>query len=462
MAETCQLAIIGAGPAGMAAAIEAAGLGLSVVVLDEQAAPGGQIYRSLEKQPPAGRPDLGEDYDQGRPLLEAFRESAADYRPQSQVWEVTQQRDIHFQADGAVQHLRAEHIIIAGGAQERPVPIPGWTLPGVMTAGAAQILLKTASLGARHAVFAGSGPLLYLVVWQYVQAGLPVAAVLETTPLANYRRAAPSLPGGLSVPSYLIKGLRLIADLKRAGVSWISGVEDLRADGEKALEAVSYRKGSRWRQIETGHLFLHQGVVPDTNLTVSLGCRHTWNAVQACWHVERDIWGGTSLDGISVAGDGGGIGGAMAARLQGRLAALSAAQRLGVLSAEERDRRSRKSLRILTREGRTRKFLDILYHPRDRFRRPPDDQTVVCRCEEITAGEVRAAAALGCQGPNQLKAFTRAGMGPCQGRQCGLTVSEILAQAHGTGVADIGHLRTRPPLKPVTLGALAACKKSRG
>ena len=460
MGEAYQLAIIGAGPAGMAAAIEAAALGLSVVVLDQQADPGGQIYRSLEKQVVSKEADFGGDYFQGRSLIDAFRKSAADYLPETQVWEVTKNRDIHFQKDGAVQHLRAEQIIIASGAQERPFPIPGWTLPGVMTAGAAQILLKSASLGARQAVFAGSGPLLYLVVWQYVQAGLPVAAVLETTLLSNYLRAAPCLPAGLSVPAYLIKGLKLMTDLRRARVPWISGVDDVRADGKKMIESVSYSKGGRWRQIETDHLFLHQGIVPDTNLSVSIGCRHTWNDVQACWHVERDPWGGTSLDGILVAGDGGGIGGAMAARLQGLLAAISAAQKLGVLSVNDRDSRSQKPLRTLARERRARKFLDILYKAQDRFRRLPEDETVVCRCEGIKAGEVRAAAALGCQGPNQLKAFTRAGMGPCQGRQCGLTVSEIMAQTRGTGVDDIGYLRTRPPLKPITLGALAAFEKS--
>ena len=455
MGERFQIAVIGAGPAGMAAAVEAAALDLSVVVLDEQPLPGGQMYRSLEKQPLSGGSDLGEDYIRGRPLLEAFRHCGSAYLPDSQVWEITKEGDIHFLADGKARHILAGEIIVAGGAQERPFPIPGWTLPGVMTAGAAQILLKSASMGARDAVFAGSGPLLHQVVWQYLQAGLPVAAVLETTPLANYLRAAPLLPAGLSVPGYLTKGLTLMAGLRRAGVPWLAGVEDLRADGENRIESVSCRKGGRRRRIRTDHLFLHHGVVPDINLTASIGCRHTWDEVQACWHVERDRWGRTSVDGVSVAGDGGGIGGAVSAWLQGRLSAISAAERLGAISGNERNRRARKTLRSLARERRARKFLDVLYRPQDRFWRLLPDETVVCRCEEITAGEVRAAAALGCQGPNQLKAFTRCGMGPCQGRMCGLTISQIMAETRGTGVVDIGYLRPRPPLKPITLGTLA-------
>jgi NADPH-dependent 2,4-dienoyl-CoA reductase/sulfur reductase-like enzyme len=456
-----QIAVIGSGPAGMAAAIEASDLEISVVVLDQQPAPGGQIYRGLEKQKNSGEALFGTDYFQGRPLIDAFRQNSIDYRAETQVWEVTKNKNIHFLADKSAKRIQAEQIIIAGGAQERPFPFPGWTLPGVMTAGAAQILLKAASMGAGHAVFAGSGPLLYLIVSQYLRAGLPVTAVLETTPFSNYLRATPHLAAGVSVPSYLVKGLRLMAELRRADVPWISGVEDLRVGGADKVEAVSYCKNGSWHKIETEHLFTHQGIVPDINLSISIGCDHFWNTVQACWQVERDGWGETSVDGISVAGDGAGIGGATAARLQGQIAAISAAYRLGVISVDERDRRSKKPLGDLARELRARKFLDILYQPRGSFRGFLDDQTVVCRCENITAGEVRAAAELGCQGPNQLKAFTRAGMGPCQGRQCGLTVSETMAQTFDLGVDEIGYLRTRSPILPVTLGALAGFNDSK-
>ena len=458
MSNKCQIAIIGAGPAGMAAAVEASGLGLSVVVLDQQPDPGGQIYRDLEKQGKSQEAVFGSEYFQGRPLIDTFRQSKLDYAPDTQVWEVTKNKNIHYLVDGAVERLKAEQIIIAGGALERPFPFFGWNLPGVMTAGAAQILLKSASMGAENSVFAGSGPLLYLIVWQYLQAGLPVTAVLETTPFTNYLRAAPHLAAGLSVPSYLIRGLKLMVALRRAGVPWISSVKDLRADGDDKIESVSYNKGGNWQTIETEHLFTHQGVVPDTNLSVSIGCHHSWNTDQACWQVERNSWGETSIEGISVAGDGGGIGGATAAQLQGKLAALSAAQKLGTISASERNSRSKDSLHELSRERRIRKFLDILYRPCDRFRRLPEDKIIVCRCEEITAGDIRAMVRLGCQGPNQLKAFTRAGMGPCQGRQCGLTVSEIIAQEQGTDVGDVGYMRTRSPIKPLTLGALSGFK----
>ncbi len=453
--DSCQLAVIGAGPAGLAAAIEASAEGLSVVVLDEQPSPGGQIYRSLEQQTNGQRPSLGLDYEQGQPLLRAFRDSGADYLPLSQVWEITPQRHIHYNRDGISRCLRAEFLIIAGGAQERPVPVPGWTLPGVMTAGAAQILLKSAALGAPKAVFAGSGPLLYLIAWQYLQAGLPIAAVLETTPRTNYLRAAPYLPAALNLPSYLTKGFSMMAALRRAGVPWIKGVTGLRAEGDKRLEAVAYRVNGDWRYFGSDHLFLHQGIVPNTNLTVSIGCRHVWNERQACWHVQQDDWGVTSVEGVTVAGDGGSIGGAIAAQLQGRVAALDAAHRQGSLSGAERDQRARPLRRLLTKEYRVRAFLDTLYRPADWLRRPMEDETVVCRCEGVTASEVRAAAALGCPGPNQLKAFTRAGMGPCQSRQCALTVGELIAETSGMEMAEIGYLRTRPPVKPITLGSLA-------
>ena len=460
MRETYQVAVIGAGPAGMAAAVEAAGLNLSVVVLDAQPMPGGQLYRALETQTSSQKNIFGDDYFQGGPLIEAFRQSGVEYVPGAKVWEVTQNGAVHFLINGEIRRIQADQIIIASGAQERPCPIPGWTLPGVMTAGAAQILLKSASMGARDAVFAGSGPLLYLVVWQYVQAGLPVAAVLETTPSAHYLRAAPYVPMGLAAPANLVKGLKLMAGLRKSGIPWVRNVEDVRIDGEGEVRSVSYLKGASWRDIETRHVFLHQGVVPDINLTVSIGCRHGWNEDQACRHVVRDQWGRTSVDGILVAGDGGSIGGGVAAGLQGRLSAIAVGEKLGAISESERNRRSRNLLRSLARERRARTFLDVLYAPRERFRRPVDDATVVCRCEGVTAGDVRSATDLGSQGPNQLKVFTRAGMGPCQGRMCGLTISEIMAQTGGASVADSGYLRTRAPVLPITLGALARFDES--
>ena len=201
-------------------------------------------------------------------------------------------------------------------------------------------------------------------------------------------------------------------------------------------------------------LLVHEGVVPNIHPTMALGCAHDWRDDQLCWTPTLDGWGETSLAGLFVAGDGAGIAGARAAGLRGELAAIGVARRLSRLDEGEASRRARGPRRRLGRELAVRPFLDALFRPRPAVFAPHDD-TVVCRCEELTARDIRAAAA-GTPGPNQVKAFTRAGMGPCQGRQCGYTVSHLLAALQKRPVAEVGFYRIRPPLKPVTLGELAS------
>jgi NADPH-dependent 2,4-dienoyl-CoA reductase/sulfur reductase-like enzyme len=196
-------------------------------------------------------------------------------------------------------------------------------------------------------------------------------------------------------------------------------------------------------------------VVPNTQITRQLECEHVWDPIQRYWKPRLDPWGNTTVDGVAVAGDTGGIYGAAAAEQAGTLAAVDAACRLGAISLRQRDRAAAPLQRRLSRERAVRPFLDHLFRPHPEFYRPPDDDTLVCRCEEITAGQIRQSAALGSLGPNQVKAHIRCGMGPCQGRMCGLTVSELIAEVHGMDVVDVGYFRIRPPLKPLPLKALA-------
>ena len=455
MTAAYDIAVIGAGPAGMAAAATADGLGLATVLIDEQASPGGQIYRNIEGAPLADRAVLGAEYQAGAALAAALRGSGVDYLDTTTVWSVTPENEIGVTRAGAARLMSAKHIVLATGALERPMPLPGWTLPGVMTAGAAQVMLKSAAAVAPGAVFAGCGPLLYLIVGQYLRAGAPVAALIDTTPRINLWRAAPLLPQALAAGGYLAKGLAMMRDIRRAGVPVIRGVDGLAALGEGRLGAVAYSRGGRRATIETEHLFLHQGIVANVNLAMAAGCAHRWDARQLGWRPACDVWGRSSVDGVSIAGDGAGIGGARVAELDGRLAALDVACRLGRIEAAERDSRAAPLHAARRRDLRIRPFLETLYRPADDLRTPLADDVIVCRCEDVTAGDIRAALALGCPGPNQLKAFTRCGMGPCQGRLCGPTVTELIAAERGVPVADVGYYRLRPPVKPVTLGELA-------
>jgi len=455
MSRALDLAIVGAGPAGLAAAVEAAALDLRVLLLDEQDAPGGQIYRAVEATFAERANDaalLGGDYARGLELVTALRKSAVEYRPGSMLW--------HLGSDGAMvvsgregtEVLEPAELLLSVGAMERAVPIPGWTLPGVMSAGAAQALLKSSGLVPDSDVYlAGNGPLLLLVAAQLVQAGAPVRAVLETTGFARYAQAARHLPAAIG-HGYLRKGLAYQRALRAAGVPIVRGVRALRALGEDRLREIRYRRGRREHRARASWLLLHQGVVPNVQLTRALECEHAWDAAGRYWRPSVDSWGRLGSGSIAVAGDCGGIVGAAASELQGRLAALEIARRCGRLTRAQRDERAAPCRRSLRAHLRVRPFLDALYPPE--ITCPPDD-TLVCRCEEVSAGEVREAVRIGCLGPNQVKSFTRCGMGPCQGRLCGLTVSEIIARTRGVEPSEVGYYRVRPPIKPVTLGELA-------
>ena len=371
LSERYDIVVVGAGPAGLAAATTSSELGASTLVLDENAGPGGQIYRAVTSTPVGAREILGEDYWRGAKLATAFRASSSSYARGATVWSVgpaldesgrSEALEIGVSLGGSARLIKAREVILATGALERPFPIPGWTLPGVMTAGAAQIALKSSGLVPDgRVVVAGCGPLLYLLTEQLRAAGANIVALIETTPRANWAQALRQFPDFIRSP-YLTKGLKLLWGARRH-LRIVSGATGLQASGDGRMTEVTFRRRGKEERLACDLLLLHQGVVPNINLSNATGCVHDWDDGQLAWIPRVDEWFLSTVPGVSIAGDGAGIAGAESAPLRGRIAAIAAATRLGLIGADERDRRATPVRAELSRALRGRLFLDALYQP---------------------------------------------------------------------------------------------------
>ena len=323
--------VIGAGPAGCRAAATLAAAGLAPIVIDEAPASGGQIYRRA----PAGftrpyRALYGFDAAKARRQHETFDgiRSSIDYRPDTLVWDL-RHGALHCLCGGRSEEVPYRDVILAPGARDRIIPFPGWTLPGIYTLGGAQIALKHQGCAiGRRIVFMGTGPLLFLVAYQYAKAGGGVAAVLDTTPFAAKRRAVPGL---LSGGSTFAKGLWYVAALRARGIVMANGIRPIAAEGnDGAVSAFVYRNAAgRERRLACDAIAFGFGLSSETQLADLAEIPFAFDPVQQQFLPERDITGRTPVRGIYLAGDGGGIAGADAAELAGERAALALLQDRG-------------------------------------------------------------------------------------------------------------------------------------
>src|SRR5579875_3586354 len=345
-----------------------------------------------------GRAIPGSDYERGRRLSAALDEVAdrVEIRTATSVLGVWGGRELVTASDDGIRQPVAERLIIAAGAYERPVPFPGWTLPGVMTAGGAQSLVKTMGVRpGRRALVSGTGPLIFVVANQLHKAGVQVVAVLE----------AGALPRSPTVAVDLV--------------------------------AVGF------------------GLVPNTELTELAGCRHLYAHERGGWIPQRSALMETTVPGLFAVGDGAGVGGALVAVEEGRVAGITAAVQLGALTAAEAARRRAAPLRRLRSLARFRSVLDEFSRIRHGLCDLATPETLFCRCEEVERSQVEDAIREGARDLPAVRLHTRLGMGPCQGRQCAPSTAMLLSRATGRSTEEIGRINPRPPVKPVTLGALA-------
>ena len=451
MSAPLQPAIVGAGPAGIRAAQTLAKHGVRPVLIDEAARAGGQIYR----RPPAhfSRPPetlYGSEAARATAVHAAIDDlqDRIDYRPDSLVWNVQDAGlDVLHGPTQTTCTVPYGQLIVATGATDRVLPVPGWTLPGVYTLGGAQVALKFqgCAIGSR-VVLAGTGPLLYLVAWQYAKAGVDVAAVLDTARFGDQLAAVPAM---LRQPAVFLKGVHYVAWLRAHGVPLRRGVRLLRMEGDDRVRAVVWSEAGREHTLDCDAVGFGYALRSETQLADLLGCRFAFAPLHRAHLPERDSAGRSSVAGVYLAGDGAGIMGADAAEWAGELAALTLLADHGMAIDTQRAELLQQRLARLTgfRAGLERAFP----FPSDWAAQAPDE-LVVCRCENVTAGELRRGVADGgADEMNRLKALTRVGMGRCQGRMCGVAAAEILAHATGQPVQQVGRFRGQAPIKPIPI-----------
>ncbi len=444
--------IVGAGPAGLRAAEVLCGAGLRPVVIDENPRPGGQIYR---RQPEGfTRPYeklYGSEAPKARALHDLAGRLAIDHRPGTQVWNI-RPGVVFTESAGRFADLPFAQVILATGAMDRVIPLPGWTLPGVYSLGGAQIALKAqaTTIGSRVA-FIGTGPLLWLCAAQYRAAGCTVAAVIDTTKFGTKARATPELLRGWGTFS---KGLKLVAALRMAGVACFEGAAPIAIEGTDAPTAVRFTHQGRERQVACDAVAIGYGLKPEAQLADLAGVPFAFDAVTHNPAPVRDTAGRTTVPGVYLAGDGSGIAGADAAELSGARAAWSVLQDRGAAV----DAAAVAALDLkLAAMARFRAALEAAFPFPAHLAAAMPDSTILCRCEAITAGEYRRIAEAGpAPEVNRAKALSRVGMGRCQGRVCGPAAAEVLATALNVPVAEVGRLRGQPPVKPIPMFAEAA------
>lgn len=447
------LIIIGAGPTGMSAAIEASAQGLEVLMLDRQPEPGGQIYRNAGSSAPEKVKALGADYTRGRRLIDEFKKISVNLITEAEVWHLSAGQ-VCYTSQGRSHCALGKEILVATGGMERPVPVSGWTLPGVMSAGGADILIKSASLApVGPVIICGNGPLILQTAEHLRHFGVPIKGIVLTSGFSNMFRAAPFMPGLLGRPLYAAHGVNLWMGMLLKSRCYF-GSRDISIEKNGGAFSVSFNFFAGKRTLEGATVLLHEGVISESRITRLARLEHVWDAKQRYWHVKTDDWGNTSAAGIRSTGDVAGVQGSEAASARGTLAALDICMKAGRISQEERDARAGKYHFILKRCRAVQSCMDRVFAPNPNMLQPPDD-AIVCRCEELTGKTLKDAILQGNYSPNGLKSQARTGMGSCQGRMCGAAVAEMISQAWNIPLDNLEQYVAQPPLVPLSFGELA-------
>lgn len=453
--------IVGAGPAGIRAAEVLAQAGVTPIVIDEAPKPGGQIYR---QQPDGFTRAADALYGFEHRKASALHHTAntlitsgrIDYRPETLVWDADDQY-LYVTCHGKHDSIPYDRLILATGATDRVLPFEGWTLPGVYTLGGAQIALKYQGCAIGNTVvMAGTGPLLYLLAYQYRKAGANVAAVLDTSPFPAVMTGLRAFAADARLMS---KGLYYMIWLRARGVRIVHDVSAFQVNGGNRVESISWRTGtgpaSSQQTLSCDAVACGFGLRSENQLAALLGCDFVFDEQDGAWQPQVNEHGQSSRPNVYLAGDGMRIGGADMAELTGRHCAYGL---LHDLTVAYDMKQSTKLAKRIKRGRQTRRLIDAMFAPPTHWLDTASDALLVCRCEEIRAGDIRQMLQSDTQaGLNRMKALSRVGMGRCQGRMCAAGAAQLLAHEQGIPLSCVERLRNQPPVKPIPIGG-SACK----
>ncbi len=475
MSETYELAVIGAGPAGMEAAITASESGVKTIIVDHYPQAGGQYYKPLPSTFLAARKNKTEregdflaNLLEGLPVTRVYN---------TLTWGIFKEESgegwlVALYGPQAPKFIHARILVLANGAYDTPVAFPGWTLPGVITCGAALTMLKSQRVApAKRAMVTGTGPLLLSVAAHLVEAGVEVTGVCESNRL--FPRGLFYGPTMLGQWNRLTEGAQFLSTMVRGKAPYKMGWSVVEARGTDHVKEVLIARVDKngvpvpgtEQAVEVDTVVCGFSLTPNTGLARMIGCQFEYRPEKGGWIPVRDKTMRTSLPGVYMAGDGAGIGGAENARLEGRIAGAAAAVETGHLTTEKAGEIYGKISPDLAQQRRFGRLLGDLFTPRPGLISLANDETILCRCEEITLGEVKAAVADGARTIGEVKMITRTGMGNCQGRMCERSVAGAIVQAlaaQNVTPEAVGMYSIRPPLHPLPVEFLAEASEEVG
>ncbi|MEM9443041.1 MAG: FAD-dependent oxidoreductase, partial [Pseudomonadota bacterium] len=458
--------VIGAGPGGMSAAAAACHAGASVVVLDERSDSGGQYYKPIASSHEAAAP-TDRQFRDGEALLARVRAAGVQCLNDVTVFGAFAKDEVLALVDGEAVVFHPQRLILATGALERPMPFPGWTLPGVMTTGALQTMVRSQQvMPGKRVVIAGNGPLNFQLAADLVSLGVDIAAVVESAACPSFK-SWPTLSKALrSEPSNMIRGASYLLQLRRAGVPVLWSHMAIAAHGDQRVNAIDVAPigpdgrldSDQQKRLAGDVVGLGYGFIASSEIARALGCKMRWDERHlGSLAVDVSRVGATSVEGVFAVGDGAQVAGASVALAKGELAGMAAARELGF---ETNSRRFADAHRRLEKAFRFQDALWSLFQAPSVSLDHLSDETIICRCETLTLSKIQNAIKSGATSLAVLKRRLRLGMGRCQGRYCLPTVAHLLSK--GASVTSRPAMAPRLPVKPFPASALALEKSEWG